>query len=193
MPLRCIRKRSIDGLRCEETWACACDRSKDRLGYQGRNAIIHSCVGNRALNRKFASEWRASSRAQSTYESAIERASVENKQSLACWLSKTPGFDVLRPAPRRFLIAGLGLAIEATSGGYGIGLVIVTVMGQWVFAARDSMRTRSEDDVAWSSKRRGATWVELASLFGRSISQSIWRPTARTRCRAQARSGRPNL
>src|SRR6202035_3106251 len=31
-PLTCIRKRSTDGLRCGGTWACACDRSQDRLG-----------------------------------------------------------------------------------------------------------------------------------------------------------------
>jgi hypothetical protein len=32
MPLMCIRKRSTDGLRYEGIWACACGRSKDRLG-----------------------------------------------------------------------------------------------------------------------------------------------------------------
>jgi hypothetical protein len=32
MLLMCIRKRSTDGLRYEGIWACACGRSKDRLG-----------------------------------------------------------------------------------------------------------------------------------------------------------------
>ena len=32
MPLMCIQKRSTDGLRYEGIWACACGRSKDRLG-----------------------------------------------------------------------------------------------------------------------------------------------------------------
>jgi hypothetical protein len=32
MPLRCIRTRSTDEFRCEGIWACACGRSKDRLG-----------------------------------------------------------------------------------------------------------------------------------------------------------------
>jgi hypothetical protein len=32
MPLMCIRKRLTDGLLYEGIWACACGRSKDRLG-----------------------------------------------------------------------------------------------------------------------------------------------------------------
>ena len=34
-----------------------------------------------------------------------------------------------------FLIVGVALAIEAASGGYGIGLVIVTVMAFFILAA----------------------------------------------------------
>ena len=93
MPLTCIRKRSTDGLRCEGTWACAWGRSKDRLGYQGLNVIIHSWVGNGAPNRKFASDSRVNSRSQST-PTRRHRTGLSREQ-MSLWLAgyqKTPGF-----------------------------------------------------------------------------------------------------
>jgi hypothetical protein len=92
MLLTCIRKRSTDGLRCEGTWACACGRSKDRLGIPGMECDIHSCIGNSTPNRKFVSGSRVNSARNRPLLERHRTGSSRKQTSL--WLAghpKTPG------------------------------------------------------------------------------------------------------
>jgi hypothetical protein len=87
MLLRCIRKRLTDGLRCGGTWACAWDRSQDRLGTGDR--MCHTLLRWQQLaNRKAASDSRVKSRLQSTPQGR-HRTGLRREQ-MSLWLAGYP-------------------------------------------------------------------------------------------------------
>jgi hypothetical protein len=89
MPLTCIRKRSIDGLRCEGTWACAWGRWQNRSGIRGIECDHKFLRWQQFSQSKIVSDSQVNSRLQSTLTRArSSRSQSRINESLACRLSK---------------------------------------------------------------------------------------------------------